>query len=117
MKISTNYNLPNFKAKIDTASVFEVTCMKIFKNEGIEGFKKVVNALRSEPIKATGHRGYAYHARITGDKIKNKYPEIAKASDEITKIINQNPDIKKKDLYEKISPIINRFGETLDIIL
>lgn len=117
MKISTHYIDTSFKAKIDTASVFEVTCMKIFKNDGIEGFKKVVNTLRSEPIKATGHRGFAYHARIMGDRIKDKYPEIAKASDEIIEIANQNPNIKKQDFYAKILPIIDKFGETIDITL
>ncbi len=117
MKVINNISNPNFNAKIDTASVLEATSMKIFKNEGTEGFKRVYNTFVEKPMKATGSRGYAYFAREIGEKIKSKYPEIAQATVEIQEILKTNPNIKKIDLQQKIQPIIDRLGEVIDITL
>lgn len=79
---NTNQNT-SFGAKISTPSVFEVTSMKIFHNDGVEGFKEVTKALLDKPIKATGAKGYKYYANIFGKQIMEKYPEIAKATEDI----------------------------------
>lgn len=112
-------NNPNtsFGAKISTPSVFEVTSMKIFHNDGVEGFKEVTKALLDKPIKATGAKGYKYYANIFGKQIMEKYPEIAKATEDIKNIVAQNPLISKLELEHRINPIIKKFGPTIDIIL
>lgn len=117
MKIQNNYSNQNFKAKLDTASVLEVTSMKIFRNEGIEGFKHVVNGLSESPMKSTGWRGYKYFAQQAGEKIVAKYPEIEQATNEIKNILKNNPDIKKEELNKRIQPIIDKLGEVVDITI
>ena len=94
-----------------------IRILAVFKNEGVEGFKKVINALEPLNKKATGHRGYAYHAKNIGNKILEKYPEIKKATEEILEITNNFPNIKKQNLYNRVLPIIDRLGETVDITL
>lgn len=115
MKIQNSYINPNFKAKLDTASVLEVTSLKIFKNEGINGFKYVIEKLEPINKKAIGWRGYAFYAKQLREKIINKYPEIKEATDEILEITEKFPNIKKQRLQERIQPIIERLGETVDI--
>lgn len=112
-----NNQEPSFGVKISTPSVFEVTSMKIFHNDGVEGFKEVTNALLDKPIKATGAKGYKYYADMFGKQILAKYPEIAKATEEIKKVVAQNPFIPKRELEQRINPIINKFGSTVDITL
>ena len=46
---NTNPNT-SFGAKISTPSVFEVTSMKIFHNDGVEGFKEVTKALLDKSL-------------------------------------------------------------------
>ena len=108
---NTNPNT-SFGAKISTPSVFEVTSMKIFHNDGVEGFKEVTKALLDKPIKATGAKGYKYYANLFGKQIMEKYPEIAKKN-----IVAQNPLISKLELEHRINPIIKKFGPTIDINL
>ncbi len=115
--LQNNNQNPAFGAKISTPSVFEVTSMKIFHNDGVEGFKEVTNALLDKPIRATGAKGYKYFANMFGKQIMEKYPEIAKATEEIKNIVAQNPFISKMELEHKINPIIKKFGSTIDINL
>lgn len=98
MKIQNNRNNINFGVKLDTAKVLEVTSMKIFRSDGIEGCKEVVHALNDKPIKAAGNRGYKYYAEIIGKQITEKYPQIAEATAKISEITSQNPNIKKAEL-------------------
>ena len=77
---------PNFNAKLNTAEVLETTSQKIFYSDGTNGLKKVIFALNDKPFKATGAKGYRYYAKILGDKIMNKYPQIKEATDNIHKI-------------------------------
>lgn len=113
----TKNNQPSFGIKLNTASVLESTSMKIFKNDGITGFKEVTQAFSPKPIKAVGNRGYKYYAKMYGEQIVEKYPEIAAATAQILKIIRDNPDLKKAELYNKIRPIINSLGEEVDITI
>lgn len=113
---SFNNNI-NFRAHLDTAKVLEVTAQKIFQSDGIEGCKEVLKALSDKPIKATGHRGYKYYAQEIGKKITEKYPEIAKATAEIKDIVKKNPKLEKKDLREKIQPLIDNIGHEIDITI
>ena len=113
---NNNINI-NFGARLETAKVLEVTAQKIFQSDGIEGCKEVVNALNSTPIKATGHKGYRYFAQEIGRKIISKYPDIAKATDEIKNITEKTPQIKKAELREKIQPILDRIGKEIDITI
>ena len=50
-------------------------------------------------------------------KIISKYPDIAKATDEIKNITEKNPQIKKAELREKIQPILDRIGKEIDITI
>lgn len=99
---NNNINI-NFGARLETAKVLEVTAQKIFQSDGIEGCKEVVNALNSTPIKATGHKGYRYFAQEIGRKIISKYPDIAKATDEIKNITEKILKSKKQNYVKKSS--------------
>ena len=115
--IIQNTSTINFKAKLDTNAVLETTTQKIFHYDGTEGWKQVITALNDRPSKGIGSRGYRYHAKIIGEKIINKYPKIKEATDKIHKLIADNPEIKKKELNEKIKPIVEEIGREIDIIL
>lgn len=117
MRIQNNISNLNFDARLNTADVLEVTSMRIFKNDGIIGIKQVVDALEINPNKATGWRGYKYFSQIAGKRICKKYPQISQATQEIKSWIDNNPYITKKELNEKVSPIIEKIGETIDIEL
>ena len=117
MRIQNNISNINFNAKLDTASVLETTSLTIFRNEGINGVKHVVDALKINQKKATGSRGYKYFAQIAGERICEKYPQIAEITQEIKNLVIKNPKITKKELNKKISPIIEKIGETMDIEL
>jgi hypothetical protein len=111
------YNNTSFGVRIKTANILEATTMRIFYNDGIEGFKDVIEKLDTSNRKATGCRGYKYYANILGNKVQEKYPEIEKATKRIQEILEENPQIKKADLYKKIKPIINEIGESIDVTL
>ena len=115
MKIQNNRNNINFGVKLDTAKVLEVTSMKIFRSDGIEGCKEVVHALNDKPIKAAGNRGYKYYAEIIGKQITEKYPQKAEATAKISEITSQNPNIKKAELNKQVEPLIAKIGNVIDI--
>lgn len=117
MYVNNNSPNLNFGIKLDTGKVLEVTSLKIFQSEGIQGCKEVVNMLMDSPIKATGHKGFRYFAEQIGKKIMDKYPEIKKATDEIISITNKNPNIKKEELNSLVQPLINKLGKEIDINL
>ena len=54
---------------------------------------------------------------IIGEKITQKYPQIKRATEEIKKIIKENPNISKSELYNKSKPIINSLGNEIDITI
>ena len=108
---------PNFNAKLNTAEVLETTSQKIFYSDGTNGLKKVIFALNDKPFKATGAKGYRYYAKILGDKIMNKYPQIKEATDNIHKITAEYPYLTKKELNAKIQPMIEKIGKEIDIVI
>lgn len=110
---------PNFGIKLDTASVLEVTSLKIFKSEGISGIRQVVNALNGKPSNYScyGHKGFRYQAELFGEKIQEKYPQIKEATEKIIAITEKNPAIKKQTLNKEIKPIIQELGEEIDITI
>lgn len=118
MKINTyKDNNINFGIKLDTGKVLEVTSMKIFQSDGLEGCKEVIKALNNKPIKATGNKGYKYYAENIGKKIIEKYPKIAEATGKINEIIVKNPNIKKQELNEQVQVIIKEIGKEVDIVI
>jgi translation initiation factor 2 alpha subunit (eIF-2alpha) len=109
---------PSFGTKIKTVNVLEATTMKIFYNDGIEGIKDVVKTLNENSTKKSiGWRGYKYYAQNFGEQIVAKYPKIAKATNEINSIITANKNLKKKELFELIKPVVDKLGENVDITL
>ncbi|MBQ8459589.1 hypothetical protein IJ541_05755 [bacterium] len=120
MDINNNrytYSPIKFGTRLNTASVLESTSIKIFHNDGIAGFKEVYDAFNDKPMRGIGNKGYKYYVEIIGAKIMEKYPEIAKATEELKEIYKNNPYLKKQEIAKKIQPIIDRFGETIDIVL
>lgn len=117
MRIQNNISNLNFNARLNTASVLETTSLTIFRDDGLNGIKQVVNELKINPKKATGWRGYRYFAQIAGEKICAKYPEIENATKQIKKIKKDNPKMTSSELYDRITPIIAQIGETIDIVL
>ena len=109
------YNTPSFGVKIKTESLFETTSKKIFHNTGIIGFKEVCFAFGK--TKFPGHWGYAKQSEPLVKQILDKYPEIAKATAEIKELVKNNPNITKTELERKIRPIIEKFGDSVDIII
>jgi hypothetical protein len=114
IQYNNNYTIP-FGVKIKTSSILEATTMRFLNDEGIKGFKEVTNALNDKPIRAVGNRGYRYYADIFGKQICDKYPNIAKATEEIKLLIKENPNIKNSELKEKIKPFIEKLGNEIDI--
>ncbi len=116
MKTDFNSRL-NFGTRLDTGKVLEVTSMKIFQSDGIGGCKEVIQALNDKPIKAAGSRGYKYYAKVIGEKIIHKYPQIADATNKINDITSKNPNISKADLNRYVQPIIEKIGKEIDIVI
>ena len=119
MKVEFNQNNISFGVKLRTISVFESTSGKIFGDNSVEGFKELINAFPDYigERRATGGRGYVYYAKLIGDAITQKYPEIDETNREIMNIISKNQYAKKSELQEKIFPLLEKYGETLDIEL
>jgi len=117
MKIQAINTNTNFGTTLDTAKMLEVTSGKIFRSIGTDGWRDVVNALRDEPITATGYKGYRYFAGVYGEKICKKYPKVAQATEEVNKIFAECPNAPKEVLNQRIQPIIDRLGETIDIVV
>jgi hypothetical protein len=121
MNITNNYFNNNnslvFKQKLKTASVLQVTAQKIFIPDGFSDMVNTIKLLRGDLPRATGHQGYRKFAKDLGDKIIEKYPEIAEASKEIIAILEKNPFIRTKEYGEKVQPILKRFDENIDIVI
>ena len=92
--INIQHNNINFGVKLKTLSVLETTTQRIFSDNGINGIKEVTLSLRKSPFKATGQKGYKHLAEITGEKIIQKYPQIAKVTQSIKEFIEQKPMLK-----------------------
>lgn len=118
MNINNNHGKINFGHKFETYKVLEVTTQKILKSEALAGPKEVISILSEKDIsKGIGNRGYKHLAMIIGEKITQKYPQIKRTTEEIKKIIKENPKISKSELYNKSQLIINSLGNEIDITI
>jgi len=110
-------NNVSFSAKYSTGKILEITGQKIFEPDGVQGYIQTLKQVHGNVPKCVGSLGYKRYAREVGQKIMNKYPDIAKATNEIIKIAEENPFIRAKELKEKIQPILNRFDKEIDIVI
>jgi len=119
MKIyNCNYDYKtNFGIKLDTVKVLETTSQTVIKSENIEGIKEVTTALNGGPLKFPGHQGFKHYAKIFGEKICAKYPEIAEITAKIREIKSQRSYIPKAEIYEQVKPMIDKLGKNIDIEL
>lgn len=111
-----NYS-PSFGAKFQTTKILELTTLKNIQSESISDIVPEVKALWYKPIKAFGNKGIRYYAQCIGEKITDKYPEIADATMAILEFSRKNPKAKRVDFQEFVKPIINELGETIDITI
>lgn len=108
----------NFSAKIPTVKVFETTCLKLIESNDISELKSVLNTFGvMGERKSPGHQGYRHYLKQISDKILEKYPDIKEATNKINLLIKNNPYIKRTDLQSEIKPILEKFGEEIDIII
>ena len=107
----------SFGEKYPTAKVLEITTCKIFEPDGVTGYINTLKQLHGNVPRYTGHQGYKRNAEEVGAKIKAKYPELAKASDDILEIANNNRSPFAKDLKILVQPILDRFEKEIDIVI
>lgn len=119
MKINNTPERIYFGKKFDTVKVLEVTTQRVIGNDGLNGLKEMLSALydnKGKPV-GVGNRGYKYYAKLLGEQITKKYPDIKIATDEINNILEKEPYIKKENLQKKIQPILDKIGSTVDITI
>ena len=107
----------SFGQKYPTGRILEITSRKIFEPDGVMGYIETLKELYGNMPRYTGHLGYKKYAIIVGDKITAKYPEIAKATQDIIAIASKNRFIRAKDLKDNIKPILDRFEKEIDIVI
>jgi hypothetical protein len=117
MKIYNYDYQTHFGIKLDTVKVLETTSQTVIKSENIDGIKEVTTALNGGPLKFPGHLGFKHYAKIFGEKICAKYPEIADATAKIREIKSQKLYISKDEIYKQVKPLINKLGKEVDIEL
>ncbi len=115
MKIQHTNNI-NFGTKVNTMHVIELTTLKMFEPRGFTGMTDTMKKLYDVP-KATGRKGYKYYAKLVGDKILEKYPEIKDITNTVNNLIKQNPDMSPKELHNKVCSLISKIGEEIDIVI
>jgi len=113
--MNIQFSTINFGQKYPTGRILEITSRKIFEPDGVMGYIETLKALHGNVPRYTGHLGYKRYAEIVGEKITAKYPEIAKATQDIIDIAANNRYIFAKDLKIKVQPILDRFEKEIDI--
>lgn len=108
---------PSFGANLNTIKVLEATTLKNIEAESISDLKPIIDTLWPVKLKGTGNRGYRYYLSEIGNKIIDKYPEIAEASGAILEFSRKNPKAKRFELQEFVKPIVEKLGETIDITI
>lgn len=114
MEIKNNIS---FGAKFRTVNILETTTLRCIESESVADLKPVINGLWPEKIKATGSKGYKYFLQNIGEKILNKYPEIANATNSLKNYIANNPLARKVELQQQAKQLIKQIGEEIDITL
>lgn len=115
MKINSYDNNTNFGIKLDTVKVLETTSQTVLKSDNIEGIKEVTTALNGGPLRFPGHQGFKHFAKIFGDKICAKYPDIAAITARIKEIKSANSYMPKAEIYAKVEHLISKLGKEVDI--
>lgn len=108
---------PAFGAKVSTIRVLEAATFKQITRESVSDMKPLIDALWPVKLKAVGNRGYRYYMKSIGDKVLEKYPDIADAAYEILEFTDKNPNATKIELQEFVKPMIAKLGETIDITI
>lgn len=116
MQIRNNSQL-NFEQKYRTRSILQITTGKILEPNGMEEHIKTIRSFYDNFPKYTGSGGYKKFSSELASKILPKYPNIKAATEEINSILENNRFMRTKDIKEKISPIINKIGEEIDIVI
>lgn len=111
-----SYN-PTFGTKFNTVKILETTTLKFIEPEGVSGLRPVIDTFWGEPFKAAGNRGYKYYLEKIGQRIVEKHPNIAEATEQILEFTRQNPQANKQELKEFVKPIIEKLGKEVDIQL
>ncbi len=114
MEIQNNIS---FGTKFRTVNILETTTQKCIESESVADLKPVIDALWPEKIKATGSKGYRYFLQTIGERVQQKYPEIASATDSLRNYLKQNPWARKSELQEQVKPLVNKIGNEIDITL
>ena len=119
MDASLHISKINFGAKLNTIGVLESTTGRIIGDNGIEGLRSIILAFPDAHIdkNVIKYKGFRFRAMEIGKLIKTKYPDIARATDRINSIVDNNPAITKFELQKEIQPIIEDLGRELDIVL
>lgn len=114
MEIKNNIS---FGAKFRTVNILETTTLRCIESESVADLKPIINGLWPVKIKATGSKGYKYFLQNIGEKILNKYPEIANATNSLKNYIANNPLARKVELQQQAKQLIKQIGEEIDITL
>lgn len=114
MEIQNNIS---FGAKFKTVNILETTTLRCIESDSVADLKPVIDNLWPEKFKATGSKGYKYYLQAIGNKIMDKYPEVAQATEKLKTYIANNPNAKKIDLQQHSKPIIKELGKEIDITL
>ena len=107
----------SFGEKYPTGKVLEITARKIFEPDGVAGYIETLKQLHGNVPKYTGHQGYRRYAEEVSEKILSKYPKIAKATEDIIEIANNNPSPFARDLKILVQPVLDRFEKEIDIVI
>ena len=113
MKVQQTNNI-NFGIRVNTFHIIELTTLKMFEKDGFMGMTNTMKKLYDIP-KYTGNKGYRYYAEIVGRKIQKKYYNIAEITRNVNQIIEQNPDMTKNELHNRVCSLINKIGDEIDI--
>ena len=115
MKINSVNNI-NFEAKVKTTHLLEITTQTMFEPDGFMGMTNTLKKIYPLP-KATGHRGYRYYAKLAGDKLCDKYTQIADATRLLKMFLKVNPNSSREKLQSYARSLASRIGEEIDVVL
>ena len=115
--MNININNTNFGQKYPTGRILEITSRKIFEPDGMSGFIETLKQIHGNVPRYTGHQGFRRYAEEVSNKILPKYPELAKATEDIIEIAENNKSLFVKDLKIKVQPILDRFEKEIDIVI